>query len=282
MAGVRVEKVTQIGDARLSPYADLRHPMTRPASELFIAEGRFVLDSLLRSGLEIESLLVEAGRELEFVERLESDVPIYSMEPAEISRLVGFDFHRGVLACGRRPQRRPLECVDFSKADSAIVLSAIGVGEATNLGSMLRTAAGFGVKQILLGPGSHDPFARRVIRTSMASVFFLDFFDLSEPVSQLPEIANRHHAHLIATSLAEEATSIDSLSTDGENVVLIMGGEAWGLSDTIEQLCSHRVRIPMWLPIDSLNVAVAAGIFLYELTRRHNAIRQTPPRSGNE
>jgi tRNA G18 (ribose-2'-O)-methylase SpoU len=71
----------------------------------------------------------------------------------------------------------------------------------------------------------------------------------------------------IATTLAEDAMPIDQVQLDGRPIVLMMGNESSGLSEDLQSVATDRVTIPMKIAVDSLNVSVAAGIFLYGLTR---------------
>lgn len=282
-------RIDDFSDPRLGPYVDIRHRATSavgkrvgdhsigpagPAGR-FIAEGRLVVGSLLTSGQAVESLLVESGLADEFCQRVPAGVPVFAMSRERIRELVGFDFHRGVIACGLRRPARPFEDFVRDTARDRLTLGVIRVTEAANLGGMLRTAAAFGVRRVLLGPGTHDPLARRVIRTSMAAAFKMEFVSLDRPVEQLSEL-RRAGYRTLATTLAADATPIDVVSDPRDRpVVLLMGNEASGLSAEVQAAASKRVKIPMRRGVDSLNVATAAAIFLYELSRE--GTRPMPP-----
>lgn len=273
-----VVQIDDPDDLRLELYADIRHRAAMPESRYFIAEGRLVVGRLIDSDYELHSLLVERGRESEFAAMLPPEVPIYSVPKTHIRELVGFDFHRGVIGCGyRKPIRSFSEFISGSAtfvSDSAgssdratVALAAICVTEPANLGGMLRTAAAFGIDQVLLSPSTHDPLARRVIRTSMAATFKHNFYRLDDPTNQLPTLAEQYNCRTIATTLAADATPIGSFNTNDQKLVLLMGSEARGLDPEIERAATDRVTIPMRLGVDSLNVSTAAAIFMYELTR---------------
>lgn len=282
-------RIDDFSDPRLKPYVDVRYRATSAAGKRigdqavgpagpegrFIAEGRLVVGRLLASDHAVESLLVESGLAAEFSQKVPADVPVFAMSRDRIRELVGFDFHRGVMACGRRRPLRPFDDFLGDSTRDRVTLGAMGVTEAANLGGMLRTAAAFGVRRVLLGPGTHDPLARRVIRTSMAAAFRMEFVSLDRPVGQLSEL-RRAGYRTLATTLADDATPIDFVSSSPERpVVLLMGNEARGLSDEVQAVASDRVKIPMRRGVDSLNVATAAAIFLYELSR--DGARTTPP-----
>lgn len=267
-----VVRVDDPQDPRLAAYADLRHRSTRPDDGFFVAEGRFVVDELITSRYPLASLLLDESLVEEFARRVPDGVPLYAVSKSRIREIVGFDFHRGVVACGvREPFGSFASFLAGHEGPSArsprVTLAPIGVSEPTNLGVILRTAAGFGVDRVLLGPATCDPFSRRVIRTSMAATLKAHFYRLDDPPAQLREAAARGGLRTVATTLRGDAIPIERFAADGRGVVLLLGSEAKGLSRDIEDAATDRLTIPMRLGVDSLNVNVAAAIFLYELTR---------------
>jgi tRNA G18 (ribose-2'-O)-methylase SpoU len=180
---------------------------------------------------------------------------------------VGFDFHRGVLGCGRRRPFHSIDELDWSGNGPPLALALIGVTEKENVGSLLRSAAGFGIRRVLIGPKTADPFSRRVIRVSMANLFSLQFYQLDRPVDQLEVLRRRWRIRSIATTLDPHATPLSHLFAGENPIVLMMGNEAEGLDREVVQSATDRVTIPMQPGIDSLNVAVAGAVFMYELSR---------------
>lgn len=262
-----ITPVNSAADPRLVHYVDVRHRGTNPDADFFIAEGRWVVQQLIDSSYVVESLLVQSGVGEEFAALLNESVPIYSLDKSELERLVGFDFHRGVMACGRRQSIPPWDRFANQARQTRLSLAPVCVTEPANLGSMLRTAAGLGIEDVCLGPGTHDPLARRVIRTSMATVFKQRLFQFDDPPQQLRRLVDQHGFRTIATTLAEDAVPIDEYQLGPEPALLLVGNEAAGLSPEIQAVATDRVTIPMRLGVDSLNVAIAAAITMYELTK---------------
>ena len=156
--------------------------------------------------------------------------------------------------------------IDWSGIRQALAL--IGVTELENLGSLIRSAAAFGVDHVLLGPGTADPLARRSLRVSMATALKMRYFRMSDPVTLLRSWREGHGVRTIATTLDASAISLSEIVPDDRPLLLMMGNEAKGLSAEILDAATDRVVIPMQLGTDSLNVAVAGAVFLYELSRR--------------
>ncbi len=261
-------------DDRLAAYVDLRHDSARPTGSHFIAEGRLLVQRLIDSRYEIESLLVSHGHENEFAGRLDPQVPIYSLQSDQLKQLVGYDFHRGVMACAKRQPPSPIEQFQWSDDDLPIALALVGISDPENLGGIFRSAAAFGIRHVLLGPQTLDSFSRRVLRVSMGNVLKLQLYQMDRPLTQLSSLHDRG-IRSVATTLDSTATPLDRFATSlpevsggrSTGVLLMLGNEAEGLPMDIQQTASHRVTIPMRLNTDSLNVSVAAAVFMHWLAR---------------
>ncbi len=131
---------------------------------------------------------------------------------------------------------------------------------------MLRTSAALGIEKVLIGPLTADPYSRRTVRVSMGAVLKQRLYALKEPLAELSRLQSTGQVRTVVTTLSPEATPLDQFVTDDRAIILVMGGEAEGIDSAIEAMASDRVTIPMQLGTDSLNVSVAAAIFLYQLT----------------
>jgi tRNA G18 (ribose-2'-O)-methylase SpoU len=284
-----MEHIASIDDPRLAVYRDLpRSNLARP-SGLFIAEGALVVDRLLRSGMAIESVLIDEKCLDDFLPRLPEGLRVFTVPRSLVNPLVGFKFHRGILACGRRPATPSLasllqSCVALSsaaaatssdlprhttgiteRAPMATAVIASDIQDPENLGCVLRNSAAFGVDMVLLSRSCADPFSRRVLRTSMGTVFTLPLRqseDLGEDVSRL---ADEHGFELAATVLDPSAEPLYD-AVRPRRFGLVFGNEAHGVGDRIAAQCRRRVTLPMRRGTDSLNVGVASAVFLYHFT----------------
>jgi tRNA G18 (ribose-2'-O)-methylase SpoU len=259
-----VIRLNDADDPRLVYFRDVRHH-DFPGDGRFIAEGRLVVQRLIESRYRIESILVEDGKQADYVTGLSSKTPIYCLPRAAIEQLVGFDFHRGVMACAVREPFADVAEFTFDASAQPLVLAILGVDDQENMGSLLRSAAALGVNRILLGPCTTDPFKRRVIRVSMASALVHRFFRLPNPLVDLKMLSEQFGLRIVAGTL-DDSTSLHDFKRDDRSVVLMVGNESRGIDPLIQQIADDRVRIPMRQGTDSLNVAVAAAIMMYELT----------------
>jgi len=247
----------------------------------------------------------------------ELDFPIYTTSHEALCSLVDFKFHRGAIAMADVPE---LELFDmehnsqlhqFHRAHCthavwsptiAGVRAPLGrqrpfylclwnVTDPSNLGALIRTAAGFGVDGVLIGPGCANPFYRKAIRASMGNVFVLPLWSVD--VHGLEKL-KQNGAVLVAAALDENSMALEELVKELEKlessfgasedeyikdessvvgcaqnspIILLLGNEGYGLPAEVLGLSSIHVRIPMERGVDSLNVAVAGGILMYEIIR---------------
>jgi tRNA G18 (ribose-2'-O)-methylase SpoU len=252
-------------DPRLGAYRHIGDHQWLRARKLFVAEGRFVVERLLSlSAYEIESVNVtppafEALRPL--LESLPCDVFICDPEP--LRDLTGFNFHRGCLALARRPDPDPLE----SLFAATRLLALEGIGNPDNVGGIFRTAAALGAGGVVLDPTSGDPFYRKAIRTSMGAVLRLPWRRLDRWLDDLQRFRAAGFK-LVALTPVSGATSLHefaSATSSADRLLLLLGAEGSGLTPAALEISDIRVRIPVDISVDSLNVVVAASIALERL-----------------
>ena len=135
---------------------------------------------------------------------------------------------------------------------------------AGNLGTILRTAEAAGVRGVIFLSQRVDPFDPAVVRASMGGLFHLQL--VRATAEELRRWAKRECVRLVGLSPDAERlwTEVDARGPLG----LVVGEERKGLSGEVMELCDERVRLPMVGRADSLNVAVAAGVMIYEVVRR--------------
>lgn len=152
----------------------------------------------------------------------------------------------------------------FSKA-SPLVMMVEHVENADNLGMLLRSTDAAGVDGVVLAADTTDPFNRRVVRGSRGAVFTVPIcvsHDITRPVAE----ARKHDLQVIAASARSDVpyTAPDYARPS----LIVVGNEHVGISDELRELADTVVRIPMRGRINSLNIAVAASILLYEALRQ--------------
>lgn len=276
-----IVRVESLDDPRVAIYRDTARPRAIARRGLFVAEGRLVVERLLRSSrFRVHSVLVtptalEALRisettvaqdevrnrpSAEAVATPPADTPVYVVDQTVMNQIVGFNIHRGCLALGERPAIVSLEQAPIEAAARLLVVE--GVNNPDNIGGLFRCAAAFGADAVVLGPGSGDPLYRKAIRTSMAASLQVPFVEAGPWPDALSHLRGRGF-RVLALTPGPAATPIDALPRGGGRVALLVGSEAAGLSSRALAAADERVRIPMHDGVDSLNVTVAAAIAMH-------------------
>jgi tRNA G18 (ribose-2'-O)-methylase SpoU len=246
-------------------YRDLKRTNLTRWSGQFIAEGDKVVDRLLVSGLGVHSVLVARQWLPRYEQQVPDSVPLLVIDDHELPELVGFEFHRGVLACGQRPATPALaEILPLDRERWTIVICP-NVQGPDNLGNILRTCAALGVDAVLLGRESADPFSRRVLRVSMGELLRLPLRQSPDILGDLRSMRELYGIELVATVLDDRAESLNRYERGSARLGVLFGGEGNGLTPEVVSICDRSVTIPMLRGTDSLNVATSAGIVIYEL-----------------
>jgi tRNA G18 (ribose-2'-O)-methylase SpoU len=271
VTGPRLVEVEQADDPRLADYVRLRDTSLRKHLEsehgLFIAEGEKVIRRAVEAGYRPRSFLL-ARRWLASLDDVLSrwpDVPVFVVSEDLAEAVTGFHVHRGALASLHREQRHPLP--DLLAQRRLVVLEDIV--DHTNVGAILRNAAGLGWDGALLSPRSADPLYRRAIKVSMGTVFSLPWARLPD-WHAAPALLREAGFLTLALTLADDAVDLAEVARElGERprpVAVLLGTEGAGLSARWSGAADLRVTIPMHAGVDSLNVAAAAAIACYSLT----------------
>src|SRR5207249_4304613 len=115
--------------------------------------------------------------------------PIYVASRDVLMKTIGFHFHRGILACGRRKSAPSLDETLARLGPRATLVVCPDVQDPTNLGSIIRSTAAFGCDGLLLGPKCADPFSRRVLRVSMGAALHLPIIESTDLAADLQQLA---------------------------------------------------------------------------------------------
>lgn len=260
--------IDRMDDPRIAVFRNLKDKELAAKGDLFVAEGESLVRRLLQSPFPVHSMLVTQRRADDLAAIAPSAVPFYVAPEKLIHEIIGFKFHSGVIACGRRLPSPTLEqaLAQPGQGRAATLVIVPEVNNLENLGSLIRVSAAFGATAMVLGEHCADPFWRRSIRVSMGTVFALPIVRSESLVRDLARLKDQWGMELIATVCDDQAEPLDE-ARQPERVGLLFGQEGPGLGAKFTLMCDRRVTIPMRLGTDSLNVAVAAAVFLFHFTR---------------
>ena len=261
--------VADLSDPRLDDYRNVPDPELLRARGLFIAEGRHVVRRLLAAPrFRTRSMLLTAAAAQALADTVDTarSLPIYVVSQEAMNTITGFNIHRGCLAVGERP-----EAAAWPEAvrDASLVVVLERISNADNVGGIFRNAAAFGAGAVLLGPACADPLYRKAIRTSMAAALTVPFAPMHDWPGDLVRLRAGGFT-LLALTPSPSAPTLRQAIAVGQPVraAILVGHEGDGLSADGLNAADAHVRIPMANGVDSLNVAAATAIALYELSQR--------------
>lgn len=276
----RLIPIDDLAMPEVAPYASVRDKdlarAENRADGAFVAEGEVVvrvLASARQRRFRIRSLLVERRRAeamADVIEALPSAVPVYVAPQELMDGIVGFHIHRGILALGERGA--DLAAADVLRSDHGVGrgrMVAVGLVSLTNhdnVGSVFRNAAAFGARGVLLDAATCDPLYRKAIRVSVGGALVVPFARCASAHAMIDEATALGWEVLALSARGDEPIGAVVKDAPAVGRLLLLGTEGNGLpADVLSRV--RRVRIEMSDTLDSLNVAVASGIALYEATR---------------
>ena len=232
---------------------------------LFIAEGPKVVGLMLDSELTIRAAYFTEEYLDRFREKLSErpeTIQVFVAAKPEMEALVGYALHQGLMLSVEIPQPKPLELSELPKHWTAVALDSIA--DAENMGAIIRNCAAFGVTGIILDDQSCNPYLRRSVRVSMGTIADVTFYRVPDLAMALESLRDAGFG-VIGAAIGQDAKPLHE-AAKFDRTVLVFGSEGWGLRDGIRNACTELREIPMSNDVDSLNVAIASGIFLYEYT----------------
>jgi len=259
------KKITSLANPLVKDIRALQLKKHRDETGLFIAEGQKLVRDAADSGWQIEMLAYSAT--------LAGDASVGALA-AETKAAGGAVLEVSAQVLEKITRREnPQNVVGVFKqrfgSESSIGREGIWVAldrvrDPGNLGTIVRTADAAGVKGIALVGAHCDPFGLEAVRATMGSIFNVPIARISEDA--LVTQSKRHGARLVGTHLS--AATVDFREADySQPLILLMGNEQQGLTDTLAAACNVLVRIPMRGRADSLNLAVSTGLMIYEAMR---------------
>ena len=258
------ELITSSSNPLIKQARALRQKKARDESGLFLVEGILHVGEAAEAGWEFETLLYcperlksEFGRQL--VEKLiHNGVRCQPVSESAFESFVEKENPQGIAALVQQKQRQFSDIAPFKLAVAVVAPQDPG-----NVGTILRTIDAVGADGLILLDGGADPYHPSAVRASMGALFWKQFCSVT-----FPEFVNwvkKGGFRLIGTS-AHATMDYRQMRLDTRPTVLLLGSEQKGLLPGQLAACDDLVSLPMHGRASSLNLAVAAGIFLYTLT----------------
>lgn len=218
-----------------------------PSEDAFLVEGYHLLEMAYEAGLLVEAYGTKQERY--------GSVPFTLISDSVLSKLCVSKSPEGVVGVARLPKGK------VGYGDKVLLLDR--VQDPGNVGTLLRSALSFGYHDVILLPECASPLKSKVIAASQGALFRLRLHFM-EP-SQIEKLIADEKLPLVGTALMG-ATALSEFKMPSRHI-LALGNEGQGLSAQLLALSSQKVKIEME-GIDSLNVAIAGSILMYEFSRR--------------
>lgn len=240
-------------------WRKMKHKRRGPSGRRLVM-GKHCLYELYEHARERILKVYTARRDDGFVDKLQSSgIVVKFVDKMELSRFVDSDSHQLFVAEVKEKQRPNL--VDFLEGDNqGLVLMLDSIFDPQNLGALLRAAECFGASGVVWSKNRGAPMTPIVSKASVGASELVNIFE----VSNLAETVRKFQDYGYEAVTAEIDDAASSLYdfVFPEKILLVMGSEGKGVQRLISKRADHKVYIPMFGKIDSLNVSQATAVFL--------------------
>ena len=257
-----MELITSRQNTLIKKIAELKQKKTRQEQQLFIVEGKRSLEEALASDWVLQELfcLEDASQACRNLMALLPDSQCHLVTTEVMAKLADTTTPQGVL--GVMQMRQASLAPLLTK--QGLILALDGVRDPGNVGTIIRTADAAGLAGVILLEECADIYSPKVVRSTMGSLFHLPVVTTTR--EELIASARAAGWELWVSTL-EGGT--DVYATDcADKIVLVLGNEAFGASAAMQEAATRKVYLPMAGQAESLNVAVAGGVFAFDITRR--------------
>lgn len=264
-----ITPIASLQNDRVKAIRALDMRKTRKATGLFVAEGASLIMTAREHGHVPQTLVYRAGSEEGGATRdlvqwaLAQGTDVLEVTEAILEKLAAKDNPQSVLAVFSQPWSNPPTPKHLSASQTWIALEEIR--DPGNLGTILRTADAAGASGVILTGTCCDPFARETVRATMGSIFAVPLVKLE--TDSFIALCESWPGDVVGTHLT--ATQDYRSAKYTGPTLLVMGSEGPGLSPQITAQCSKLVKIPMAGQLDSLNLAVATALTLFQIRAPH-------------
>ncbi len=246
----------------IKELASLKQKKYRNEYGKFLIEGFHLVEECLRSAYELEYIILREGTDLQgkdaILEMISQNKTIVEPLPEKLfSKLVETEASQGIIGVVKKiPQ--------LNNKSGNIIIALDKISDPGNMGTIIRTAWWFGVKDIWLSEDCADPYNSKVIRSTQGGIFHVNIReDLDLRSHLLASAKNGYKVYLFTLDAENRLNDI----AETNNSILVFGNEAHGISGEILSCGFDKVKINGFSDCESLNAAISAGIALYHFKR---------------
>jgi tRNA G18 (ribose-2'-O)-methylase SpoU len=270
VAILRIQPIQALDAPELELYLTLKRVEEHERAGVLVAANIKVVKRLMASRYTVVSALLTPAwlekLETQLRARPEAEIPVYIAGQKILETITGYKLHQGALAVAKIPPLPDLGTL-LKNSPRPLLLAAVeGIASAENLGAVVRSCAAFGAHFLIVGETCGSPFQRRAVAGSMGTIFEQPVVRTEKLVETLKLLRSRG-VRCLAAHPRPDATKLAAADLRGD-CCLVFGAEGPGLTADALAACDEALEIPMPSHMNSLNVAVATGVFLYEATRQ--------------
>lgn len=262
--------ITSNSNEKIKYINSLKEKKNRDKYGKFILEGIKLVDEYMSSVdnspefivISSEILLKNSGGD-KIYEKIKEYENLIEVNEKIFSKLSETKTPQGILIVINKKKDSICDVINSLKNNErALILDKIS--DAGNLGTIIRCAVCFGIKNIICTKGTADVYSSKVVRSTMGAIYKLNiiYMDYAELENLKNEVSKMNYifvgTDLKAKEYINEVNPINKM-------IYVMGNEANGISDEIKKLCDLYVKIPIENSQESLNVAIASAIFMYDM-----------------
>ncbi len=253
----------------------LREKRNRERDRLFVLEGVKIIYEALAAGVCPQMIILSERGEghvlpPELLTRGGDRCRIIRVNDEVMDYMSETETPQGIMAIMPIPD---ISLDDLKVESESLIVVIDRVQDPGNVGTIIRTADAFGAQAVLLTPGCADLYNGKTLRSTMGSVFHLPVVRDIDP-SVITDFIEKKRVFMAVTSLDDTALPLCEVALK-RPLCLILGSEARGVSPEFTRVAGVKLKIPMTGLAESLNVAVAAGIVLYEASSQHGSNAKT-------
>ena len=263
----QVKEITAVSNPVIKSIRALNLKKKRDADQLFIAEGLKLITDAVQIGWNVKTLVYAKNiSTMPHLQDIAATVRARGASILEVSEKV-----LGAITRRDNPQMvvavveqdwQSLHAIKPENSDVWVALDR--VRDPGNLGTIIRTVDAVGAKGVILIGETTDPFSIEAVRATMGSIFNIK--TCKAGLTEFQKFQSEWPGIVVATHL-EGAVDYRSIDYSDQPTLLLMGNEQQGLPDELAKNCSNLAIIPMDGKADSLNLAIATGVMLFEIRR---------------
>jgi TrmH family RNA methyltransferase len=263
------ELISSSQNSKIKFLRSLYRKKYRREENKFLLEGRRIVEDALKEKANLSQAyyspqFIDNQINRELVKKLKSNTEVFQIEDSLLEEVADTETPQGIIAVVDQPE---FDLNEFVAGENDFFLIVDKVQDPGNLGTIVRTADGAGVDGIFLLKGTVDIYNLKTIRATMGSLFRVPIFHLDKP-DDLNKILQIKDIQIVVGDVAAKNYYYE---LDYKRpTAIVVGNEGRGVQQETLKLAKHKVKIPLAKGVESLNVAIATGVMLYEVARQRN------------